>query len=85
MPSRKITAAPVLHVLTTEEIQDPLLAIDRFFDMTNLEDGRALLWTWLKTTVAGNYNKTLDARERALILNFYENMEKLMEAAFVLH
>jgi len=61
-----------------------MLAIEDFFDRMGPDEARQLLWTWLKTTVAGNYNTTLDARERALILDFYESMERLLEASFLL-
>jgi hypothetical protein len=84
MPSPKITTAPVLHVLSAAEIENPMLPVHDFFDRTDLQDARELLWGWLKATVTGNFNKTLNARERALILEFYENTERLIEAAYVL-
>jgi len=71
--------------LTKEEIANPNLVIDELFDFAHLPDVRELLWEWLKTTVTGSYTKTLTAREREAIIILYEKMEKLVEAAHVLH
>ena len=78
------TGNPSFHALSKKEIADPYLVIDELFDFADLADARELLWDWLKTTVTGNYHKTLSATERSTILTLYEKMEKLLEAAYVL-
>jgi hypothetical protein len=59
--------------------------IDELFDFADLHDVRALLWSWLKTTVTGTYHKDLSATERSAIITLYEKLEKLVEAAHVMH
>ena len=60
-------------------------AVHAFFNYANLPQAKEYLWTWLKATVAGTYSKDLDRTERADLLYFYEQLEKLIEAAHLLH
>lgn len=83
MPSAKKAEIPPMHSLSPEELRNPLLAVDDFFDFADLDDARELLWTWLKCTVAGNFHKELNSSERAALLSFYERTDKLIEAAWV--
>ncbi len=62
-----------------------MAVIDDFFSYAHLPQVRELLWEWLKTTVTGNYNKSLSRRERADLLYFYEQLTKLTEAVHLLH
>jgi hypothetical protein len=78
-------ARPAAYSLSEEEINDPYLVIDELFDFAELNDARELLWEWLKVTVTGTYHKNLGSTERAAIITMYEKMEKLLEAAHVLH
>jgi len=71
--------------LTENEIADPQLVIDDLFDFAHLPDIRELLWDWLKVTVTGTYHKDLSASERSAILTLYEKMNRLVEAAHVIH
>lgn len=71
--------------LSKEEVEHPLLVIDELFDYAHLPDVRELLWLWLKTTVNGDFSDGLDQHERGSILFFYEKMERLVEAAHILH
>lgn len=83
--SKKLPRKQVLYKLTEKEIADPNLVIDELFDFIHLPAAREMLWEWLKCTVTGSYHKTLTSSERAGILCLYEKMEKLIEAAHVLH
>jgi hypothetical protein len=86
MPSaKKPVQQPVLHKLSQQEITDPYRVIDELFDFADLADIKELLWGWLKTTVTGTYHKNLSATERSAIVDLYEKLEKLVEAAHVMH
>ncbi len=74
-----------MYKLSEAELKDPKLVIDELFDFACLPDVRELLWNWLKTTVTGTYHKDLSASERSAIITLYEKMEKLVEAAHVMH
>lgn len=75
---------PYCH-LSKEEMANPYLVIDELFDFAHLPDVQELLWEWLKVTVTGNFHKTLSSSERASIITLYEKLEKLVEAAHVMH
>lgn len=71
--------------LTEEEVHNPYLVLDEFFDAASLPQVRDKLWGWLDTTVTSNYSKELSRKQRAHLLLFYCQVEKLVEAAHVLH
>jgi hypothetical protein len=71
--------------LSKEEVEHPELVLDELFDYAHLPDVRELLWLWLKTTVNGDFAEGLDHQERVSILFFYEKIERLVEAAHILH
>ncbi|NCI45957.1 hypothetical protein [Sediminibacterium soli] len=73
-----------LTVLSPEEIRNPLLVADELFDFADIDDVRRLLWLWLKTSVTGGFQKQLGRPEREAILELYEKLEKLVEAAYLL-
>src|SRR6187402_1613697 len=86
MPSVKNPVQqPCLHKLSKQEITDPYLVIDELFDFADLADIKELLWGWLKTTVTATYHKNLSSSERSAIIDLYEKLEKLVEAAQVIH
>lgn len=66
--------------LSREEMEQPMQVIHDFFSYGHLPEIRDQLWELLKTTITGNYCKTLSRRERSDILYFYERLEKLVEA-----
>lgn len=74
-----------MYKLSPAEIDDPLLVMAELFDLTRLPQVRGILWDWLKATVTGSYPKTLGKNERTEIIMLYEKIEKLVEAAHVLH
>jgi len=76
---------PALSALSKDEIDHPELVLTELFDFAHLPELKKLLWDWLKATVTGTYNKTLNNRERASILLLYEYLEKLLEANHLIH
>jgi hypothetical protein len=70
--------------LSTEEIDNPEKVIDEFFQIAHLPQVRAYLWDLMKTMVTGTFSN-LKSRERTKLIYFYEQMEKLIEVAHVLH
>ena len=72
--------------LDEEEINDPHLVISRFFDYASLPHIREYLWHWLKITVSGTFSdKIMDKRQRYDLVYLYEHIEKLIEAAHLMH
>ena len=74
-----------VYKLSEEEIANPRIVIDELFDFAHLPELRTLLWDWLKATVSGSYPEDLTKEERISILLLYEKIEKLVEAAHILH
>lgn len=71
--------------LSGEEVQDPYLVLNQLFDFAHLPQVRAFLWDWLRLTVTGGYHRKAGFRSRSSVLIMYEFMEKLVEAAHILH
>lgn len=72
------------RLLNKEEVENPYLVIEELFDFAHLPEIRNLLWEWLKTTVTGDFNESLDTREKSSLLFFYEKIEKLIEASHII-
>lgn len=70
--------------LTADEIECPEKVIRDFFHYVHLPEARAYLWEGLKTMVTGNY-ACLRVRDRANLIYFFEQVEKLLEIAHVLY
>lgn len=83
LPNEHGSANP--YSLSKEEMENPYLVIDEIFDFAHLPDAKEILWEWMKTTVTGNFHKSLNAREREAILVLYEKLDRLLEAAYLLH
>jgi hypothetical protein len=71
--------------LSSEEVADPQMVIASFFDYASLPQVRDKMWLWLEATVSGTYSKELSSRERSNIMLFYQHVERLIEAAHVMH
>jgi hypothetical protein len=87
MPVRKISNPAIITCkLSEEEIKDPYLVIYRFFDYADLASQREYLWNWLKTMVSGTYSTPLlDKKQRYDMIYTYEHIERLIEAAHLIH
>ncbi len=70
--------------LTPEEMECPDKVIEEFFQYAHLPQVRWYLWEFLKTMVTGTYVQ-LKSRERANLIYFYEQIERLVEAAHVMY
>ncbi len=70
--------------LSREEAEDPYAVIQELFTYVHLPQAREQLWELLKTTVTGTWHQQ-KPKERSAILYFYEKLEKLIEAAHLIH
>ncbi|MDB5231050.1 MAG: hypothetical protein JWN76_1855 [Chitinophagaceae bacterium] len=71
--------------LTKEEIENPYQALDSFFDYAHLPQFRDILRDSLRATVTGDFNENPSDRSRHRIFSFYEQVERLIEAAHIIH
>ena len=72
-------------ILSPEEINDPYLVLESFFDYARLPHVRDGMWQFLRTTVCGDFNtKMLSRRERGDLLYLYEQLGRLVEASHLI-
>ena len=71
--------------LTEEEVKDPYLVLIKFFDSEKLPRIRALFKTWVRTGIAGTQIEILDEIEKAQLFDFFERVEKLIEANHIIN
>jgi len=79
-PSRELEP----RKLTPEQVANPMLVVHGLFDFAHLPQLREMLWDVLRTVVTGSY-ASLPEAEKNDLLYFYEQLEKLLEAAHLLH
>lgn len=70
--------------LSAEEIENPEKVISEFFEIAHLPQVRGCLWELMRTLVTGTFSN-LRSKDRSRLVYFYEQMEKLVEVAHVLH
>jgi hypothetical protein len=70
--------------LTKEQKSNPLPVFDEFFESYHLQEVRELLWNWMVEVISSPNGISSDHHERNNHLFFYEKIEALVEAAFVL-
>lgn len=70
--------------LTVDEVENPEKVIKDFFQYAQLPQVRWILWEGMKTMVTGGFAH-LRSRDRASLIYFYEQMEKLIEGVHVIH
>lgn len=86
MSNPKNVAVETEHLLLTPaEKADPLQVVHEFFDFSHLPQARELLWKWFTATVTEGFSSSLTYVEKANLVSFYERLEKLVEAAHLLH
>ena len=73
----------VLH-LREEERQDPMLTIGQFFADYRLHECRHHLWTMVETCLTTDNAGYADAEERGNLLCHYRDLERLLEACWLL-
>lgn len=81
-----LTNYPTFY-LSKEEVTDPHLAIKDFFSFAHLPEVREMLWLSHKTNVTGIFpqGEALNPRDRLYILLLYEQLLKLVEAAYLIN
>lgn len=70
--------------LTEEQRNDPSLVFYEFFQCYHLYEARKLLWDWLTEIVSSSGSISEDPHDRNNQIYFYENIEKLIEAALII-
>ena len=70
--------------LNDAEKQNPAVALDDFFECFHLNEVREILWNWMVEVVSSPHGISHDPHERNNHIFFYEKMETLVEAAFLI-
>jgi hypothetical protein len=70
--------------LTSKEMRKPHIVIEDFFDCYHLQDVRDILWRWLEAVISSPQNISSEPLERSNHIYFYENVERIIEAAYVM-
>lgn len=69
--------------LTPTQRQNPQMVLKEVFDYANLPEQKEMLWQWFTAAItSGNAKRKM---ERESLVFCYEQMEKLLEAAFFMH
>lgn len=72
-----------LPTITPDEIKDPQKVLEEFFLTYHPEECRIELWKWLRLTIGGDFGD-LESNERGNLICFYENLQRLIEAVYLL-
>ncbi|HMF73657.1 MAG TPA: hypothetical protein VK616_19385 [Flavitalea sp.] len=67
------------QALTSEQQENPLLALQETSQYASPEEMKTMLWEWYKTTVNGSFNR-VSRRNRSEITFTYELVLKLFGA-----
>ena len=70
--------------LSEEQKEVPLLVFKDFFESYHLQDVREILWAWTRAVISSPTSISNDPLERDNHISFYENVEALIEATFVI-
>jgi hypothetical protein len=70
--------------LHEQERNNPFLVLKEFFQHYHLNETREILWDWTVTVVSSPNSISSDHHERSNHLFFYEKLEQLIEACWVL-
>jgi hypothetical protein len=71
--------------LTPDQTQNPNLVLDDFFECYHLKEVREIMWQWLTSAVSSPGSHVDDHHERNNYMFFYEKMEALVEAAWIMN
>jgi hypothetical protein len=71
--------------LTEELLDKPLLVFEDFFQSYHLNETREVLWQWLTTVLSSHGGISSDPLERSNHIYFYEKLEEIIEAAFIMN
>jgi hypothetical protein len=70
--------------LTEEQRKDPVSVLIDFFECYHLNDFRDLFWKWLVEVLSSSGSISAEALERGNHIFFYEKMEMLIEACYLI-
>ena len=70
--------------LSEEQLNNSLLVFDDFFQGYHLNETREILWQWLTAVISSPGSISSEPLERSNHFYFYEKIEELIEAAFVM-
>ncbi|OQP67808.1 hypothetical protein [Niastella populi] len=70
--------------LNKEQRHEPLMVLDEFFQCYHLNETRQIFWDWLTEVVSSPRSISIDPHERSNHMYFYEKMEELIEAAYII-
>ncbi|MBO9203110.1 MULTISPECIES: hypothetical protein [Niastella] len=70
--------------LTEEQSDNPILVFDDFFESYHLNETWELLWEWLVSVISSAGSISSEPLERSNHFYFYEKIEAIIEAAFIL-
>jgi hypothetical protein len=71
--------------LTSHQTQNPNVVLDDFFECYHLNEVRELMWTWVVEAVSSPHSNANDHHERNNYMYFYEKIESLVEAAWIMN
>lgn len=71
--------------LNEEEKGNPFLVLEDYFQCYHLHEVRQILWNWMVEVMSSQHGISCDPHERSNHIYFYEKMEALVEAAYVMH
>lgn len=71
--------------LNNDERQNPRLVIENFFESYHLQEVREILWNWMVEIVSSSRSIAQEGKQRNDHIYFYEKIEALVEAAFLIH
>lgn len=70
--------------LNAEQRRNPLDVFEEFFQNYHLNDTREILWYWLTEVICSSRLLPRDQHHQGNQMYFYEKMEELIEAAFII-
>src|SRR5690349_14864876 len=70
--------------LTPTQTTNPESVFDDFFECYHLKDVRQIMWQWLTEVLSSPRDSANDPHERNNHIFFYEKLESLVEAAWVM-
>lgn len=70
--------------LTEEQRNNPMSVLNEFFECYHLNDVRDLFWKWLVEVLSSPGSISAEALERGNNIFFYEKIELLIEACFII-
>lgn len=71
--------------LSEEERENPRITIEQFFECYHLQEVREILWNWMVEIVSSSRSIAQEGRQRNDHIYFYEKLETLVEAAFLMN